>query len=77
MKKKKPSSSRQRKQTNTRIKSQFKKFKKSVEIQIGKINWGKVGIFAVALLLYVAAQGFLGVKAQILAFSLIKLSTYS
>lgn len=77
MKKKKTFSSRQKKQASSQIKTLFKKFKKTVETKLGKINWGKVGVFAVALLLYVAAQGLLGIKAQVIAFSLIKLSAYA
>jgi hypothetical protein len=77
MKKKKTSRLRPNKQTRTRLNIQFQKFKKVVDTQLGKINWGKLGIFAIALLLYVAAQGLLGLKAQVIAFSLIKLSTYA
>lgn len=77
MKKKRPSRTKPQKKARSNLNAQFKKFKKIVEIQLGKINWGKVGVFALALLLYVAAQGLLGIKAQIVAFSIIKLSTYA
>jgi len=77
MQKKKTAKARTQKQTKADLRSQFKKFKKTVEIQLGRINWGKVGVFAIALLLYVAAQGLLGIKAQVVALSIIKLSAYA
>lgn len=74
MKKNKKTKVQPRNLKKNRIKSQFSKFKKSIEAKLGRINWGKVGIFAIALLLYVASHGFLGVKAQIIAVSIISLS---
>lgn len=68
MKKKKP---------NTKVKILFKKFKKVVETHLGDIKWGKVGIFAVALLLFVATKGLLGPEAQIIAYGIIKFSAYA
>ncbi len=77
MKRKKTIKKRTQKEARGQIKANFKKFKKIIEKKLGKINWGQVGIYAVALLLYVAVQGFLGPKAQIVAFGIIKLSTYA
>lgn len=72
MKKRKPRDS-----SKTRIKNSLKKFKKAVEIQLGKINWGKVGIFALALLLMVALKGLLGPEAQLIAHGLMQLAAYA
>lgn len=49
------------------FKSKLAKFKKAVEKKLGKINWKKVGVFAIALLLIVASKGILGPEAKLIA----------
>lgn len=71
MKKRKPQ------KLQVRIKNSLKKFKKVVEVQLGQINWNKVGIFALALLLMVALKGLLGPEAQIIAHGIVKLAAYA
>lgn len=49
------------------VKVAVKNFKKVIESKLGKINWPKVGIIALFILLTVASKGLLGVKAQAVA----------
>lgn len=52
----------------------FAKFKLAVESYIGKINWTKVGTFALVVLILVASKGALGPKAQIIASGIVDLA---
>lgn len=51
----------------TSVKIAVQNFKKVVESKLGKINWPKVGIIALFVLLTVASKGLLGVKAKAVA----------
>lgn len=62
----------QRKRKQPSINQKFFKFKKMVEKKLGKINWAKVGVYGIALLLFVATKGILGVKAKIIAVEITK-----
>lgn len=67
-KKKRHFSKAKRKQT---AKSSFAKFKKIVEVELGKVDWKKVGTFTVVLLIIIASKGVLGPKAAMIAKQII------
>lgn len=75
--KKKAKTKKSKKKSQSRIQNSLQKFKKIVESKLGQVNWNKVGIFSLALLLFVAAKGLLGPKAQIIAVSIVKLAAYA
>ena len=52
---------------SAKIKIAAKNFKKVVENKLGKINWSKVGVVALFILLTVASNGLLGIKAKAVA----------
>lgn len=70
-------SSRSQKGFRSRLQSSFKKFKKVVEIQLGQIDWKKVGVLAIAVLLLVATKGLLGPEAQIIAHGIVQFSAFT
>lgn len=65
-----------KKNSKVQIKKSFAQFKKIVTQKLGRIHWGKVGIYSLALLLFVALKGFLGIEAQILAIQIVRLSNF-
>lgn len=60
--------------TKRKRNDKFAKFKKAVESYIGKVNWAKVGKFAIVILIVVASKGTLGPKAQIIASGIVDLA---
>jgi hypothetical protein len=50
-----------------KIKAAVKNFQKVIENKLGKINWAKVGVVTLFILLTVASKGLLGVKAKAVA----------
>lgn len=50
-----------------KIKVAVKNFQKVIENKLGKINWAKVGVVALFILLTVASKGLLGIKAKAVA----------
>lgn len=73
--KKKSRQTKFKKPIPTQIKLAFQKFKKQIELKLGQINWNKVSVFAMGLLLFVATQGLLGPKAQIIAHTIVAFAT--
>lgn len=53
--------------TKIQIKVAVQNFKKAIENKLGKINWPRVGVIALFILLTVATKGLLGIKAQTVA----------
>jgi hypothetical protein len=66
-----------KKNQNAKIQNSFKKFKKIVESKLGKIDWKRVGIYSLAILLYAAALGLLGIKAKLIAKQIIRFSAFA
>lgn len=52
---------------SAQIKAAVRNFKKVIEGKLGKLNWAKVGVMALFILLTVASKGLLGVKAKAVA----------
>lgn len=52
---------------SAQIKAAVKNFQKVIESKLGKINWAKVGLVALFILLTVASHGLLGIKAKAVA----------
>lgn len=49
------------------VKVAVQNFKKAIENKLGKINWPRIGVLALFILLTVASKGLLGLKAQTVA----------
>jgi hypothetical protein len=56
----------------TTLQGELKKFKNIVSKKLGKIDWKRVGVVALALLLFVANAGVLGLEAQLIAQGITK-----
>ncbi len=59
-----------KKNKSARIKTAVQNFKKAIESKLGKINWGRVSIIVLFLLLTVASRGLLGPHPKAVAIVL-------
>ena len=76
MKRKKISANKVKSRT-VKIQQSFAKFKKIVNSKIGRVDWKKVGFYAIVLLLFVATKGLLGPEAKIVAHHIVKFTAYT
>ena len=75
--KKKKLSANKNKARSVKIQQTFKKFKRIVESKLGHINWKQVGFYTIAILLFIATKGLLGPEAKIVAYHIVKFTTYA
>lgn len=57
---------------NSKLKQNLKKFRTHMQKTLGRIDWKDLGLATLALILVLAAKGFFGPKAAVIAHAVIK-----